>query len=278
MIVIDYNGIAVGNVISQKLNLQEDLIRHMILNTIRMYTLKFKEQYGDEVVIALEGGSWRKSYFPQYKANRKKTRDTDTMDWNKLYEIINKVTDEIKENFPYKVIKVEGAEADDIIGTLCLETKEFGQHKDIMIVSADKDFIQLQHGAPNIAQYSPMTKKFLKPESSDFLFTHICKGDSSDGVPNILSGDNFLVAGIRQRPVTKKKIAMWLEDANSMTHEESRNWIRNKNMIDLQCTPDDIKKEILSRYESSVPAKRSKILNYLIANRCKLLIDCIQDF
>jgi len=278
MIIIDYNGIAVGNVITQRLDLQEDLIRHMILNTIRMYNVKFKDNYGPEVVIALEGGSWRKDYFPQYKANRKKSRVKDTMDWNKLYEIINKVTDEIKENFPYKVIKVDKAEADDIIGVLCAETQEFGKHDKVMIVSADKDFIQLQEGTTNIQQYSPMTKKFITGSSPDYLFEHICKGDTSDGVPNILSGDNFLVDGIRQKPMTKKKIAAWLDHFTEMPVEVQRNYYRNRRLIDLSYVPEEIKESIISKYDSTKIASRSKILNYLIKNRCKMLMDCIQDF
>jgi hypothetical protein len=278
MIIIDYNGIAVGNVITQRLDLQEDLIRHMILNTIRMYNVKFKDKYGPEVVIALEGGSWRKDYFPQYKANRKKSRDKDTMDWDKLYEIINKVTDEIKENFPYKVIKVDKAEADDIIGVLCAETQEFGKHDKVMIVSADKDFIQLQEGTTNISQYSPMTKKFISGSSPDYLFEHICKGDTSDGVPNILSADNFLVDGIRQKPMTKKKIALWLDDFNFMPSEIQRNYYRNRRLIDLSYVPKEIKDSIISSYENTQIASRSKILNYLIKHRCKMLMDVIQDF
>lgn len=278
MIIIDYNGIAVGNVITQRLDLQEDLIRHMILNTIRMYVVKFGVVYGPEVVIALEGGSWRKDIFPQYKANRKKSRDKDTMDWNKLYEIINKVTDEIKENFPYKVIKVDKAEADDIIGVLCAETQEFGKHDKVMIVSADKDFIQLQEGTTNITQYSPMTKKFLSGSSPDYLFEHICKGDSTDGVPNILSGDNFLVDSIRQKPMTKKKMLLWLDDFNLMPSEVQRNYYRNRRLIDLKYIPKDLKDRIISSYERIEIAPRSKILNYLIKNKCKMLIDCIQDF
>lgn len=282
MILLDYNGIAVGAVMSQNVaDNDENLIRHIILNQIRMYNKMFREEYG-QMVICCEGGSWRKDVYPQYKANRKKSRDADDRDWGELFRIINQVTEDLRNSFPYKVIKVVGAEADDIIGTLSENTQEFGKHEPVMIVSADKDFLQLQK-YNNVHQYSPMKKSELKePNPRTFLFEHIIKGDTSDGVPNILSGDDFLVEGIRQSPVTKKKLEAWLHNADeiesTLTDEQYRNFLRNKKMIDLSEAPKPLKQEIINTFEASKPAHKMKILNYLIKNRCKLLIEDIEDF
>lgn len=281
MILLDYNGIAVGSVMMNGSDNDENLIRHVILNQIRMYNKMFREEYG-QMVICCEGGSWRKDVFPQYKANRKKSRDADDRDWGELFRIINQVTEDLKNNFPYKVIKVGGAEADDIIGTLCEDSQEFGKSEPIVIVSADKDFLQLQK-FNNVKQYSPMKKALLsesKPRS--FLYEHIFKGDTSDGVPNVLSGDNFLVEGIRQSPVTKKKLEGWLDNVddieNVLTDEQYRNFMRNKKMIDLAEAPVALKQEIINTYESTKTAPKMKILNYLVKNRCKMLIEDIEDF
>lgn len=280
MIIVDFNGIAVGNVITQKLDIQEDLIRHMILNTLRMYNKKFRDKYG-QMVIACDSSSWRKEVYPQYKFKRKSGREESSMDWNEVFRIINLVREEIRENLPYKVIQVDNAEADDIIGALAMETQEFGKHEDVMIVSADKDFIQLQR-YDNIRQYSPMTKKFIDDKNPrTYLFEHILKGDSGDGIPNCLSGDNVFVDGIRQSPMTKKKIETFLaaDDMQAAMGEEVwRNYCRNRMLIDLREMPDSLRSNIINTYESTKAVHKMKVLNYLIKKRCKMLIECVEEF
>jgi 5'-3' exonuclease len=281
MIIIDYNAIAIANIITQKLDVEEDLIRHMILNSIRMYNKKFRKEYG-QMVIATDSSNWRREAFPQYKFKRRDGREESPLDWNEIFRIINLVFEEIGDNLPYKTVKIDGCEADDIIGTLVERTQEFGQHEDVMIVSADKDFIQLQKWN-NVRQFSPMTKKFIQdPNPRRYLFEHILKGDSSDGVPNCLSGDNTFVDGIRQSPMTKKKIEYYFENADNlegvMESEVYRNYIRNKKMIDLSETPQALKDAVINRYDNQKVAHKSKVLNYLIKKRCKLLIESVEEF
>jgi len=281
MIIVDYSGIAISSVIIQKVEIKEDLLRHMILNTIRMYNKKFRDEYG-QMVIACDSSTWRREYFPNYKFKRREGREESTLDWDELFRIINSVRDELKEHFPYKVVTVDGAEADDIIGTLTLETQEFGKHEPVMIVSSDKDFVQL-HRFNNVRQYSPILKKFITEKNPrTFLLEHVFKGDSGDGVPNVLSPDNTFVDGIRQSPVTKKKIQTWIDGIDNlesvMDSETYRNYTRNKKLIDLTETPDSVKQEIINNYEEQKVAHKSRILNYLIKKRCKMLIDCVGDF
>jgi hypothetical protein len=283
VIIIDYNGIAIGNIITQKLSVDEDLIRHMILNSIRMYNKKFRDKYG-QVVIACDNSSWRRDYFPNYKFKRRESREEDksSLDWNEIFRIINQVRDDIAANFPYKVVHVEKCEADDIIGTLVENTQEFGNHEDVMIVSADKDFIQLQK-YDNVRQFSPMTKKFVEDKNPrTYIMEHIFKGDSGDGVPNVLSPDNTFVDGIRQSPVTKKKIESWvanIEDLQSVMDEATyRNYCRNKKLIDLSETPADIKQNIINIYNGIKPPHKMKVLNFLIKKRCKMLIESVEEF
>jgi len=284
LIVVDYNGIAISSVVVQKLAIEEDLIRHFILNTLRMYNKKFRKDYG-QMVIACDSSTWRRQYFPNYKFKRRESRDKDEVEkanWEEIFRIISMVREEIQENLPYRVVKVDGAEADDIIGTLAMETQEFGKHDDVMIVSADKDFVQLQK-YKNVKQYSPMQKKFVTEKNPNtYLFEHVLKGDSGDGVPNVLSGDNVFAEGVRQTPVTRKKLDYWTEHAQDlqsvMESEIYRNYMRNKKLIDLEEIPEELRTEIINTYESQEDTPKNRVMKYLISKRCKNLITDIEDF
>lgn len=282
MILIDYNAVAIGNLVVQRLNVDENLIRHMILNSIRMYRQKFQNEYGEVVIVADGAGNWRRDVFPQYKYKRRKNREESSIDWNEAFRIINMVRDEIRDHFPYKVMHMPKCEADDVIAKLALETQEFGKHEPVMIISADHDFIQL-HKYDNIKQYSPMLKKFVKDKNPRlYSMTHIFKGDGGDGVPNVLSDDNVFVDERRQTPVTKKKLDAWLEAEDLqkvMGDTIYRNYLRNKKMIDLTETPDAIKEEIINSFESQDPKKnKGKVFPYLVQKRCKRLVECVQEF
>jgi len=264
----------------QKLN-EENMIRHMILNSLRMYNKKYKKEYG-RMVICVDSTSWRKSYFEFYKANRKTNREESELDWENIFNIINNLVEDLRNNFPYKVVKVNGAEADDIIATLVLETQEFGKYEKVMIISSDKDFVQLQK-FDNVKQYSPIQKKVvLEKNPRKYIFEHIIKGDKGDGVPNVLSPDNALVENIRQSPITQKKLDYWLENAEDlqsvMDDATYRNYIRNKKLIDLTDIPNEVSEEIINTYNNAKPAMQMKVLNYLIKHRCRQLIECIEEF
>jgi hypothetical protein len=279
MILVDYSGIAISNIFTQKMDVSEHLVRHMILNSLRMYNLKHRKEYG-QMVIACDGGSWRKQIYPQYKAHRKANRDDSGLDWTEFFRILTLVRNEIAENFPYKVVHINNIEADDIIGTLTEKTQNFGQHEPVMIISSDKDFIQLQQYS-NVKQFSPMTKSFIKEKDPvKYLFDHTVRGDSGDGIPNILSPDNTFVDKIRQKPVSAKKVDAWYASRSSldtvMNQETYRNFQRNTALIDLSKVPQDKKDSIINTFDSAKP--NSNILNYLISKRCTQLIECAEEF
>ena len=285
MIIVDYSGIAIASIFSQDRpeEIQEGLIRHMILNSLRRYNVKFRKEYG-EMVIACDSTSWRKEAYPQYKAKRKSNRDESPLDWGHFFTLINGVRDEIKENMHYPVVQVDRAEADDIVATLVKSTQEFGQSEPVMIVSSDKDFFQL-HRYSNVKQFSPMKRDFAKVDDAAFYkFDHVCRGDSSDGVPNVLSVDDTFTEGIRQRPMYAKKIQQWYtakDDSqlmDMMGQETYRNYCRNKSVIDLDCIPEDIVQDINDKYNSQTNKNKGKVLTYLIEKRCNMLIDSVADF
>ena len=279
MIILDMNQITLANVMmnfhmNKSDELEEDMVRHMILNSIRMYRTMFKDEYG-EIVLAYDSRHyWRREIFPQYKQNRKTGREKDNFDWNSIFEFLNSLKSECKEILPYKFLEVYGAEADDIIATLC---KEYQDQK-TMIVSGDKDFIQLQK-YKNVKQYSPILKKYVNGHNPDtYIKEHILKGDSSDGVPNVLSPDHTFVEGLRQRPLSKKKIEAWIKSETGMSDEVKRNYQRNHKLINLDNTPEDLQKSILDTFNEAPYGDRSKILTYFIENKLKELTDSIGDF
>jgi hypothetical protein len=282
MILVDYNQVAISNLMEQigssKTPIDESLVRHMILNTIRTYVKKFKESHGPEVVIACDNKNyWRREIYPHYKSNRKKAREASGHDWNTIFECLNKIRDELRDHSPYKVISVDTCEADDVIATL---VQKYSSTQKIMILSSDKDFAQLQRYT-NVEQYSPILKKYIKePLPLLQLKQLIIRGDKGDGIPNILSADDVFVSGGRQKPITETKIIGWMnQEAKDFCNEEMfRNFSRNEMLIDLTKIPERLANEILHTYESAVGHSKQDFLNYMIANRLKNLIEVLDDF
>ena len=277
MILVDMSQIMMASIMmqmhmSKKSEPDEEMVRHMILNSLRMYRTRFLSEFGEMVLCYDSRHYWRRDYFPEYKYSRRKGRDASDKNWDIIFNCLNTIKEEVKVNMPYKSVEVYGAEADDIIATLCSESSD-----EVMILSGDKDFIQLQK-FPNVKQYSPITKKMINGiNPDDYLKEHVLKGDTSDGVPNVLSPDNTFVDGIRQRPLSKKKIATMVE-GNFPNDEVKRNYQRNRKLIDLTCSPDELRSEILDTYKSAPVNDRSKILNYFIKQRLKTLTESIGEF
>jgi 5'-3' exonuclease len=282
MIIFDFNQVAISNLMEQigssKTAVDESLVRHMILNTIRTYVKKFKAEFGPNIIIACDNKKyWRREIFPYYKANRKKSRESSGHDWNSIFDCLNKIRDELREHSPYKVIEVDTAEADDIIAVLSIK---HSANEKVMILSSDKDFAQLQK-YPNVEQYSPILKKFIKePLPSAQLKQLVIRGDKSDGIPNILSKDDVFVEGVRQKPITEAKIINWMNQKPEefCTEEMLRNYNRNEMLIDLTRIPENLKQSIIDTYESSKGRTRQEFMNYMVANRLKNLIEVIDEF
>jgi 5'-3' exonuclease len=280
MILVDMNQISVASVMmhlhmTKQTAPDEDMVRHMILNSLRMYRMKFCDEYGELILCYDSKHYWRRDYYPEYKHSRKKGRQASSNDWDAIFEVLNAIKAELKEFFPYKFLEVYGAEADDIIAALAGEL-EFDSGK-TLILSGDKDFIQLQKFR-NVTQYSPITKKFVNGvDPYTYLDEHVLKGDSSDGVPNVLSPDNTFVDGIRQKPLSKKKIQSMI--AGDFPNDEvKRNYQRNKKLIDLKESPPELYIDILKEYQEAPDGDRSKLLNYFTQKRLRNLVESIGEF
>jgi len=281
MILIDLNQVLISNLMAQTRGKAEnipnkEMIRHMVINSLRGFNLKFKKEYGDKIILCADAGDpWRRDIFPNYKHARRKGRVDSATDWDNIFNLITEIKHEIAENFPYVMMYVEKAEADDIIAILVKHTKE-----PIMIISGDKDFIQLQTKS-NVKQYSPIQKVFVGEgiDAKNFLHEQIIKGDRSDGIPNILSPDDIFLTGEKQRPINKKRLEEWANVSNiPLGSETSKYYERNKKLIDLSCIPEELERTIINTYKNYKVPSRSKLLPYFIEHKLKSLMSNIGDF
>ena len=280
MILIDLNQVCIANILQEVKSIKKIeplLVKHMILSTLLFYRKKFKDRYGELVICCDSKKSWRKDVFPFYKANRKANREKHPVDWNGIFEVINSLTEDLVNHFPYSVIRVDQAEADDIIGTLA---KNHYRDEKIMIISSDKEFLQLQKYF-NVEQFSPTQKKMLvSKDPNGYLREHIMKGDRGDGIPNFLSDDDTFVTDKRSKKVLSTKLKAWvgLDPYEFCNEKMLRGYKRNEQLVDLTHTPVDIKQKIVDQYKEYEYNQRDKLLNYFIKNKLRNLTEHIGDF
>jgi hypothetical protein len=284
MILVDMNQVTLSNLmiqIGRNTEVDPDMVRHMVLNSLRGYRSRFNEEFGELVLCYDNKSNWRREYFPNYKHGRRKDRKASKLDWGSIFDTLHLIKKELEENLTYKVLEVENAEADDIIASVVSYVAETPSHYEkVLIVSGDKDFIQLQKHS-FVTQYSPTLKKFVNGIDPDvYIKEHILKGDRSDGVPNFLSPDNCFVDELRQRPISKKKLATWVDlvPEDFCNEEMLRNYQRNRKLIDLEYAPDEINKACVDTYLNSSVNDRSGLLNYFIKHRLKNHMENIGDF
>ena len=297
MILVDYSQVALSAILTFQRELKgtesevKNLIRHVTLSTIKSYKKKYGKEYGD-IVICCDGRKyWRRDFFQHYKAGRKKARDASDLDWALIFDTLSEMRDDLAKYFPYKVMHIERCEADDIIAALTTYAQEnelvqeglVEESQKILILSSDKDFKQLQL-YPNVKQWSPMQKKYVtatQREIIEYKIEHIVKGDSGDGIPNIMSKDDVFVVGERQKVVTAKRLQEFIEHGfiACKNDDERRNWHRNSTLVDFDHIPDDVRSEIVQSYINTKPTgDKMAIMNYLIEHRCRLLLDELEDF
>ena len=282
--LVDLNQVLISNLmqhlkhVAKSNELNEDLIRHMCINTIRASVKQFKSKYPNVVLCCDNKKYWRKEFFPFYKSQRKSDREASGYDWGLIFDTLNKIRDEFKKSFPYKVLDVEGAEADDVIAVL---TARLSAHGSVLILSSDKDFGQLQKYS-NVTQYSPILKRFIKIDNpKTFIREHIIKGDRGDGIPNFLSPDNTFAAGERQKVINSKKLQEWMnQDAETFctTDIMLRGFKRNQILVDFDYIPSEVQFNITSAFETAEVATKEKMLNYFIDKGLKAMIESINDF
>ena len=248
-ILVDLNQVMIANIMQQigfskKTNqgIDENLVRHMIINSLRSYRQKFHKKYGELVICCDDKNYWRKDVFPYYKSHRKKDREESSFDWNAIFSVLNQVREELKEYFPYKVIHVPRTEADDIIATICSDAGKLNEyHED---------------------------------------HERIMRGDRGDGIPNFMSSDDTFVLGKRQSRLSTKKIEEWIhkKPEDFCDEEMLRGYKRNESLIDFCQIPEWVHDSILESYYNYKENDRSILMNYFIKKKMKNLMDSLQEF
>jgi hypothetical protein len=286
LIIIDFTQIAFTNLlsylsISKENTISEKDFKYIILNSIKSYKNKLEKEYGQVVLCYDSLWSWRRNVFKYYKNNRKKKRENDNIDWDDVFKKFKTIKDELKEHFPYIVIDVENAEADDAIAIVSHLVQEPS-----VICSRDHDFFQL-HYLKNIKQFDIVSKKFIEVDSpKEYLIEHILKGDSGDGIPNILSDDDvFIDSEKRQSKMTSKKLEYYssvnIIEEIDIPDNIKENYKRNLTLIDFNYIPQDIKLEIKEQYISqlrNIKTKQVDLFNYFAKNKLTNLIEYVGDF
>lgn len=286
MIIFDMSQVLISNIVmkykSNPEEIEPDLIRHMAVVYILSYVKRFREKYGNEVVLATDSRSyWRREVFPYYKASRSKDRAKSKFDWNVIYSTIDLLKKEFAGTLPYKVVEVSGAEADDIIAVLAKRNSEGGTRT--LIISSDHDFIQLQK-YEGVDQFSPRDKAFIDVENPEhYLKEHIISGDKDDGIPNILTQDDiFVIEGGRSKRLLSTVLSEWVNMSRPedfcTTNELLRNYSRNRMLIDFEEIPEKISSSVLSAYETSPVGTKNKLMNYFIDKGLVSLVQNVGDF
>jgi 5'-3' exonuclease, N-terminal resolvase-like domain/T4 RNase H, C terminal len=301
MIVLDYSGIAIASILGYDSKLEgsldenKNLVRHVILSKIRDYKRRFSKEYGNEIVIACDGGDyWRKKVFPHYKASRKKNRENSDIPWDMVYQCMDDSLDVLRNFFPYKVIKVSGAEADDVMfvmsdvvckqrGTVVgIESEVVGEK--CLVISSDKDMIQLHSNTTRL--YSPYKETYATFQPGEtaksFLRKLILTGDTGDGIPNVFSPASTLVDGIRQKAATEKKMKPILESSDLISGTDDpdvkKRIVENARLISFKFVPTEIVNSIIDSYNEPIEGTRMAAYEWMAANNMKLLMNDIEAF
>ncbi len=297
MIVIDYSCMSIAAITGFKEDLRRDedhvsnLIRHVIITTIKNYKKQFSKEFGNEIVIACDSAPyWRKDVFEYYKYKRKKNREDSDIPWDLIFKYMNETKEALIEYFPWKVISVQGAEADDILAVM---VQNIAVHngsgplddspEKTVLVTKDKDSKQLLTH-PNIRQWSPYEKAFVKLDMSSKMFLRrlILTGDSGDGIPNVFSPIDTFYTGVRQKAATEKKMEAMLNADNMLDaapDDFTRNRIiENTRLISFNAIPKNIRDKIINAYDFKPKGNKMSILKYLASKDMKLLINDIEQF
>lgn len=240
--------------------------KHIFMNSILTSIKRFEP---NRVILAVDGKkTWRKDIFPGYKEKRKAGRDKSTVDFKKFFPIMNDFISDMKSVFTnIYSIKVENAEADDIIAVIVMNELKTNN---VTIISNDSDLKQLLK-YKNVKIWNPIKKKF---ESSININTEleikIIAGDNSDNIPGIKPR-----CGVK----TAEKIIREGLDKHLNDDEIIKNYNRNKKLIDFNFIPKNIKDSILKEYKNYNKQKVNgrKVWEFFLKNKMKKHAEDLQQ-
>jgi hypothetical protein len=296
-ILVDFSQTVISACAAQANDLRnsgdtKNYIKHIALSMLLSWKKKF---HGELIIICDSKNYWRKQEFIYYKGHRHhEKKDNNFIDWDVLFETLNELKEDLKANFPYKVIEVEEAEADDIISILVkyyqenelVNTGLIEEPDEIVIISTDSDFQQLQK-YPNVRQWNNVMKKFIVCKNpKQYLIEHIVEGDKGDNVPSVVNGDAWAKARMdnvptRAAPLKSSRMVDFYNKGIDacLNEDERRNWKRNEMLIDFDMIPTRINIKVIQAFiETKIEGSKAKVFNYLTKNRMKLLMSNATEF
>lgn len=172
--------------------------KHLLFNSLQFV----KNKFGGEIVIAMDSNNnWRKRVYSAYKQHRVKSRDESEINFEEYYAAVDEMGEVLKQYFPFKVVKVPTAEADDIAGVL---SYEYGNDRPIILITSDKDWKQVMAKQAHVQMWDPIKKEYQtltdyeKSEiethhgpMSRFSVHHALLGDAGDNVLSLTSETEF---------------------------------------------------------------------------------------
>lgn len=269
-VFFDFNNLAIRNYMGNqdiwedKTNIQWGLWRYNCINSIMTTLWKIKNV--SEVIVAVDDKhQWRKSFYNRYKESRGKNKKKSDHNWDSIYKHMGTLAADLKHHFPFKVLKVKSAEADDIIAVLARKLKN-----DSIIIARDEDYFQLFGKRENIRILDPVKQVLYSPEDfkdiKDFLLELIFCGQRKDDIPNILTPDDWGLTesteGKRRPGFGPKKWEEVKQDIKGFinkgytnkiygTVDLDRNLKRNRILIDFDKIPNTIVKRVVDCYNNS---------------------------
>ncbi|HET8688946.1 MAG TPA: hypothetical protein VFM18_20240 [Methanosarcina sp.] len=300
MIITDFSKIVYASVYVMKDDIKksspeeiENILRHMAINSCLTIKKRFQSQYG-ELVIALDGkNNFRYGIHPNYKFKRKENRDKDDLPWHIIKNCMDKIKEEAKVYWPWKVVWSERAEADDVMVVLTEEVAnknivENGlldeiEAEPVLIDTRDQDLFFLQK-YPNVTQYDSRDRKVIKLDENydTWIKEFIIKGDpQSDSVPNVFSDLNCMADGIKQTAAIKSRMAPILAHKNIFDYNDdpkiAKRIRENYQLVIFDGMPIDVRDEIMESWKNAKKASKMVMMKYLIEKKCKNLLEHLEE-
>ena len=210
-----------------------------------------------DIVFAMDDNlthSFRKALYPEYKSQRAMVKRQFKLQLVKDY-IVNVLFKElnIQELYGYKIIKVEGAEGDDVIATTLMKLKD--DYTGMMLIASDHDFLQID-GLREFDLFGKEAQRDLGGEivsAKDYLLGKILMGDRSDNIKQVLTrcGPKTALRWTKDKESLKKVLK---EDQSLATR-----YLLNKKMISFECIPHELSDKIVREVNEAL--HRDVVLN-----------------
>lgn len=285
VLLIDFNNLAVRCFFTADVGgftpaPEFQIWKYQVFNSIWSYVWKFEET--NEVVLAVDAHkSWRKLFFKRYKESRKVTRDSSDVDWDTFHEQLNSLVEELREYLPFKTLKIENCEADDIIGVLCLSMR----NSNFVVVSNDEDYNQLCDPTGRVKIFNPKAKDFMRCDDPEYFIISKClMGQSKDDIFNVKTSSDWGLTEETQKdgkpkrkpgfgPKTLEKVMKEGYEEWLKKHKLEDNFERNRVLIDFNKIPSTINKRIMSSYMAYKYPDPSNIYEFFKKNNFRSFLE-----